>query len=680
MMLNISRFSRLSVWLCGWLAAGALHAASDPVLVTVQPERRFQTIEGFGTSITGWIARHHDYFRDPAFADYAVNELGLSIFRLQLKGDVMPEAVADWREISHENFNWTHADGRGGVNVGWARLITAANPEVRVIGAVWSPPGWMKVSGKVDGTAAGYLFDPDRDFDHDNRLRADRYEHFAKWIVEYARYMEAQGTPFYALSLQNELVFTEPYGSTMYDPTEYARLVRVTGEMFARERVRQPLFFGPEDMTLATYADEDRHRPYVDALMAPAVAPYFDAFATHGYSDGVNADTRLNMVAYERLVAHFGRPYWITEGASGGHEWPDVMEGGLASRLHVALARANVSLFTGWQLTGDGRHPTHAFMLDRQPTKKTYAAMQFWRHIRPGATRVGMVDPSADDLLVSSYVHDRRGELVSILINTGEAPREVLLNWGRSAHPTTWQAWQTTAQLDHALVDVEPVQQMVRLQLPARSITTAVADWDPEWVEPRRKPRWNREIKQIVEREAAHPVPENGILFVGSSSIRLWESLAQDFPNHPVYNRGFGGSQVSDLIGFFDEVIAAGNPRQIIIYSGTNDVNAGESPESVMADFDALCGMIRAALPDTQIALIGAAPNPHRWPVQADYVRFNAMARHYCEREGHTYVDVWTPMLGEDGLPSRDLYRDDQLHMNAAGYAIWREIMAPLLK
>ncbi|MGH8021297.1 MAG: hypothetical protein ACREIA_24055, partial [Opitutaceae bacterium] len=129
------------------------------------------------------------------------------------------------------------------------------------IGSVWSPPGWMKENGSRTGTRAGCLLDPKRDYDDDNRLRPDRYRHFAKWIVEWARYMESQGTPFFAISLQNELMFTQWFESTLYSPDEYARVVQVTGEMFESEGVRKPLFFGPEDMTQAAYADAVRHRP-----------------------------------------------------------------------------------------------------------------------------------------------------------------------------------------------------------------------------------------------------------------------------------------------------------------------------------------------------------------------------------------------------------------------------------
>lgn len=190
---------------------------------------------------------------------------------------------------------------------------------------------------------------------------------------------------------------------------------------------------------------------------------------------------------------------------------------------------------------------------------------------------------------------------------------------------------------------------------------------------------WAAEISGLEQREAAAPVATGGILFTGSSSIRMWKTLAQDFPKLPVINRGFGGSQLSDLIGYFDRVVVPGAPRQIVIYSGTNDLNAGETPEQVLADLAMLCGMIERDLPGTAIAYIGAAPNPSRWAQHAAQEKFNAAAAAFCARNGYAFIDVWTPMLGADGLPSRDIYLGDKLHMNAAGYAMWREIVGPYL-
>lgn len=481
-MLSSHRFSltpRLVLVLAAALSVICSTAAvrADPLEIRVDANRRHQTVQGFGASIMAWRTSMYRFYYDEAFVDYAANTLGQSIFRLQMWGGVLPKEVPDWRDISYRNFDWTTDGIRGKVNTDFARDLHAANPEVRIVGSVWSAPAWMKENNSRTGTRSGYLLNPDRTYDDDNRLREDRYQHFAKYVVEWARLMEAQGTSFYAISLQNELVFTQWFESTIYTAEEYARVVKVTGEMFESEGVRKPLFFGPEDMSRVNYDDEVRHRPYVDALMAPEVARFFDVFATHGYSDGVRGDGSEPPVAYARSIAQFNRPYWITEGGSGPHTWPAALRSGVGIALHVALARANVSLFCGWQLASEpGKASEHDFMDGATPTEKTYTAMHYWRHIRPGAVRVETAESPAEDIYVTAFVHDERGEAVNVLINTADTPREVKVDWAGVA-AGAWQTYQTTAGQNHEPVTDFSVdgQGRATLTLPGPSITTLVA-------------------------------------------------------------------------------------------------------------------------------------------------------------------------------------------------------------
>ncbi len=452
------------------------HAAPNSpqeVRAVVRPEVRHQTIEGFGCSINAWTAPHYALFYSDAFARFAVEELGLSMFRLDMWGGVSPAEISDWRDITHEKFRWTGEGMRGKANVDWAKRLVTLKPEVRVIGSVWSAPAWMKENGSRMGTRSGYLLDSNRDYDHDNRLRPDRYRHFAKWIVEWARHMESQGTPFFAISLQNEPLFTQWFESTLYTPDEYARIVEVTGEMFAAEGVRKPLFFGPEDMTLAHYGDSQRHRPYVDALIGSGAARYFDVLATHGYSDGVRADGNNDAVAYWQSVRHLGLPYWITEGGSGGHAWPEPVTTGIAPRLHIALSRANVSLFTGWQLASSPGQPSdHDFMEWTRATPKTHAAMHYWRHIRPGAIRVEVEIPDAGGLLVSAYLHVDRDELVLVAINPTTEPHDLAVE---SPFIEACRSYLTDGKAMHA--EIAPPgsgEGIVRINLPGPSIATLV--------------------------------------------------------------------------------------------------------------------------------------------------------------------------------------------------------------
>ena len=191
---------------------------------------------------------------------------------------------------------------------------------------------------------------------------------------------------------------------------------------------------------------------------------------------------------------------------------------------------------------------------------------------------------------------------------------------------------------------------------------------------------WEKEIAAFESADRAHPAPQNGILFIGSSSIRLWKSLAADFPGAPVINRGFGGSQIIDSACYADRIVVRYHPRLIVFYAGGNDINAGKSPEQVFADYRLFVHLVRHQLPSTRIACISIAPNPLRW-AQVDKVReTNRLIQEYSNHDRHLeFIDVFPEMLGPDGQPKPDIYREDRLHMNARGYEIWKRVIRPYL-
>lgn len=190
---------------------------------------------------------------------------------------------------------------------------------------------------------------------------------------------------------------------------------------------------------------------------------------------------------------------------------------------------------------------------------------------------------------------------------------------------------------------------------------------------------WEKEIAAFEASDRTNPPPRNGIIFYGSSSIRRWQTLQSDFPGLPVVNRGFGGSQLADAVNFADRAVIPFAPRQVVIYSGVNDIDAGKSPDVVFGDFVALVTRLRATLPHTRIALISAVTNPRRWSEVEQVKRFNSLAEHYCRKHGIAFIDVFPLMLLPDGHPNPELFVEDRLHMNAKGYAIWTRAVAPYL-
>jgi lysophospholipase L1-like esterase len=191
--------------------------------------------------------------------------------------------------------------------------------------------------------------------------------------------------------------------------------------------------------------------------------------------------------------------------------------------------------------------------------------------------------------------------------------------------------------------------------------------------------RWEKEIAAFEAADLASPPPTNAVLFVGSSSIRLWESLADDF-QVPVIRRGFGGSEMADSVHFADRIVLPYRPKQIVVYAGENDVAAGKAPERVVEDFEAFVRKVHRVLPETRVAYISMKPSPARWHL-ADKMRSanRQIAEFTRSDERLAFIDVFSPMLGPDGKPREELFVSDKLHLNRAGYALWTERVRPHL-
>lgn len=172
------------------------------------------------------------------------------------------------------------------------------------------------------------------------------------------------------------------------------------------------------------------------------------------------------------------------------------------------------------------------------------------------------------------------------------------------------------------------------------------------------------------------------MLFTGSSSIRLWNDINSRFPQHNIINRGFGGSTMSDLLYFADELIFKHQPEKIFIYEGDNDVTSGKTPAEILASADSLLDEIRQRLPrKVKVYFISAKPSIARWHLKAEYEAFNAQLRAWTEDKRNVeYIDVWSPMLQENGEVLQDIFIQDNLHMNTKGYDIWEKALAPYLK
>jgi lysophospholipase L1-like esterase len=193
--------------------------------------------------------------------------------------------------------------------------------------------------------------------------------------------------------------------------------------------------------------------------------------------------------------------------------------------------------------------------------------------------------------------------------------------------------------------------------------------------------KWTAAIDGLTKPDATNPPPRDGIVFVGSSSIVKWPSLSRDFPDQKVINRGFGGSELADSVFYVDRIVIPYAPRIVVLYAGDNDLNAGKTPETVLADFKAFTAKIHAALPKTRVVYIAIKPSPSRWKIKDKVVAANALIAAECRKDKRlAFADIYTPMLDAKGEPRPELFVQDMLHMNEAGYAVWKPVVAPLLK
>ena len=190
------------------------------------------------------------------------------------------------------------------------------------------------------------------------------------------------------------------------------------------------------------------------------------------------------------------------------------------------------------------------------------------------------------------------------------------------------------------------------------------------------RPAFEREIEAFEAADRVARPPRDAVLFVGSSSIRMWKSLAEDFPDHVVINRAFGGSTIGDCVRYADRIVIPYRPKRIVLYAGDNDIAKGMTPERVAADFREFVEKVRKGLPEVAIDYISIKPSLARWGLVEKMRQANGLTEAYAkETKGVGYIDVFGPMLGEEGKPRRELFVADGLHLSRKGYELWGGIM-----
>lgn len=193
---------------------------------------------------------------------------------------------------------------------------------------------------------------------------------------------------------------------------------------------------------------------------------------------------------------------------------------------------------------------------------------------------------------------------------------------------------------------------------------------------------WEWNVRRIEARNREHPPTPGGIVFTGSSSIRLWKTLERDMAPLPVSNQGFGGAHAAHVTHYAPRIVLPSKPRIVVLFVGGNDLQFGDrTPEGVAENIASFATLVHAALPETRIFVLSLKPSvlrTSRWPEMASANRL--LARWCAEDPRLEFVDVATPMLDAEGAPRREIFGYDRLHMNDEGYALWTALLRPRLQ
>ena len=216
---------------------------------------------------------------------------------------------------------------------------------------------------------------------------------------------------------------------------------------------------------------------------------------------------------------------------------------------------------------------------------------------------------------------------------------------------------------------------LASISLPAfdRADYPRVFEPDPE--------RFASAIAEFQAADAANPPPKGAIVCTGSSSMRMWHPrIKDDLPGLTLLPRGFGGSHYTDLIYYLEALVFKYQPRALLLYEGDNDAKYGKTPERIFQDFKFLVEQCREQVPDLRLYIIGSKPSVARWAIAEQMQRNNAMIQDYCRaKPGFTYIDVWPQLLDGNGQVRPELFMEDELHLNSAGYDRWTAAIAPVL-
>lgn len=193
--------------------------------------------------------------------------------------------------------------------------------------------------------------------------------------------------------------------------------------------------------------------------------------------------------------------------------------------------------------------------------------------------------------------------------------------------------------------------------------------------------KFEKEIAAFEQIDMRSRYVKDLVIFTGSSTIKNWHNdLGSDFEGLPMLGRGFGGSKMKDLLHFMDRVVLKYQPRAVVVYEGDNDINSGMKPEEVLRLFQEFQKRFHKTMPQSKIYFMTVKPSPKRWEKWPLMKQFNDDLKSWAATTKNvTVIDITATILGADGQPEKELFKEDMLHVNRKGYQRWQKVIRPVL-
>ncbi|MBN1998745.1 PKD domain-containing protein [candidate division KSB1 bacterium] len=423
--------------------------------VVVDPELKYQTIDGFGAfgAMDVWWSNGPFYTEN--FIDLVVNDLGLSIHRNNIPWDFEPtNDNTDPYKIDTNNFN---IKGTIAKQLPYLKALRKAGVDKFII-SCWTPMDWMKIDIPKD-------VEPHCNGQCGGKLNPILYQEYAEYLVAFIQMLKREcGIELYAISPQNEPLFEQTtFESCVYTPEELADVIKILGSRIDQADL-QTKIFAPEHMGSFSW-----EQGFFNALLRndDITRTYTDIFAVHSYLDGVTPDYG-DAAGWRQMYqecAKYQKPLWMSETSGYEQTWTGAQK--LAESIYVALKYGKISAWIYWQLSESGPSE-YALMRDGQPTPLYYVSKHFYRYIRPGAEQF---ESASDDekILVLTFNNENDVSNTFIYINRDRKPRSILLD-GISEAGAEYTIYRSTRDLNCQQAGTTVATNAVLL--PGESITT----------------------------------------------------------------------------------------------------------------------------------------------------------------------------------------------------------------